>query len=380
MRNLKLRVRRLIARLLTLGIFGIMFAVVVNIALFYVFRGPEMPTSEGLLQSAAPFTSGVILDGHVVPGDAMVISDQVLVPCRALFEQLGYKVRWDHKRKLVSVQGEDLLLYFSPDKPGMFFNGAFRSLSIPMVKKDSTTYIPLRDVCEYLGFPIRTDKANRTIYVRSNESFPVNTSVAELEGDSFQYQTWKDNLAMVLSLQAPTEYLSLDGFDKAERSELKQLSDMICKGVRDPYDKARLISQWVSDNLYYDFDYLRDRSNAVKRDTMGVLREGVAVCDGYSGLLVDLLRSQAIPATRIRGKVIDPDTGTWYEETGHQWACFYTERTGWQFVDPTWNSNNRFEYGERISRSSDFQYFGIDLYTLSRSHSFEKQDWKGRFR
>ena len=147
--------------------------------------------------------------------------------------------------------------------------------------------------------------------------------------------------------------------------DIVELADSIVALITDDYAKAKAISDWVSSNVWYDYDLFNSGAGSVRSPfTSYTLEHRRTHCEGYSNLTVALLRALGVPARQIRGENL---------EMGHVWvAAFVDER--WILIDPTWNSLNYFENGQYSSqRSAMDKFFDISLKELSESHTF--LDW-----
>ncbi|MBD3258197.1 T9SS type A sorting domain-containing protein [candidate division GN15 bacterium] len=111
-------------------------------------------------------------------------------------------------------------------------------------------------------------------------------------------------------------------FIESDNTELVARANDIIGDEDNPYVKARLIYDWVIDNMtYQDVDRLKGALYA--------LSNGHGECGEYSALFAALCRAVDVPAR--------PVVGFWAEEgkSTHVWAEFYLQNIGWIPVDPT---------------------------------------------
>ncbi|MEG1996980.1 MAG: S-layer homology domain-containing protein, partial [Clostridiales bacterium] len=107
-----------------------------------------------------------------------------------------------------------------------------------------------------------------------------------------------------------------------------------------PYTVARLLFAAVNLRLSYS-----EQQQA--QDGISVLNRGIANCEGYTNLLVALLRAAGIPARCQSGYLFQPDSQVaslpvdprngWLQidKLRHTWLEFYLPNTGWMICDPT---------------------------------------------
>ena len=164
-------------------------------------------------------------------------------------------------------------------------------------------------------------------------------------------------------------------------ARIMELSDGICAGLTDDYDKARALAVWVSLNMYYD----RDASeNGVTEDDISlehVLEYHRSVCFGWTNLYSALCQAQGIECYNASGSCV---TGsrcfmqtTTADERSHSWNMVVINgRQIW--VDTVWDSGNSYS-GELYSNGSqDLQYFDITNTALAQDHRvtrFEHRDY-----
>jgi hypothetical protein len=112
-----------------------------------------------------------------------------------------------------------------------------------------------------------------------------------------------------------------------------QLAKQIVGNETNPYKKARLIHQWVSENIIGPGN---DAETA-----LSVLESRGGGCSGHSSLFIALLRSLGIPARNVSGlhTVYEGyfSNGSWSEGTlhTHVWSEFYLPNYGWIQSDAT---------------------------------------------
>lgn len=117
------------------------------------------------------------------------------------------------------------------------------------------------------------------------------------------------------------------------------------------YAKMMSILKWIRANIKYDYD---------DQDAYSVFKNRVAVCQGYSNLMVAMLHTQGIKATVATGFLAN--TG------GHAWVYALADGV-WYVADPT-NRNNVFKMVANLSQyKNTLQPWNIDM-PLARDERF----------
>ena len=76
--------------------------------------------------------------------------------------------------------------------------------------------------------------------------------------------------------------------DAPEKNQ-KLLSDEFCREISDDYKKLRAISNWVSENIYYDLDALSPGGSSPEVLSLDyVLKNKRSLCGGFSNITAAL--------------------------------------------------------------------------------------------
>lgn len=165
-------------------------------------------------------------------------------------------------------------------------------------------------------------------------------------------------------------------------SEIKDLSDQICAGITDDYQKARVLCEWVSHNLYYDKDAAAGGVTEEEITLEFVLKNHRSVCFGWSNLYAALCQAQGITCYNASGSVVTgsrcfPQTEI-SDERSHSWNLVKIgDRLIW--VDTVWNSSNTYDRGNYFKSSYDMEYFDIDNTILSCDHRVARLEHRDYF-
>lgn len=163
--------------------------------------------------------------------------------------------------------------------------------------------------------------------------------------------------------------------------EIQRISDEICTGLKDDYDKLRAISRWVSANIYYDYPAY-DRG--VPDETLSLkymLDKRSSVCGGYSNMTSALCAAQGIKCWNVHGSVLTGGRSFAFSNDGeyHEWN--FAEIGGriiW--VDSGWNSycylrrNGVYDNG-----GIGYRYFDISGEYLAVNHKASYAEYRDYF-
>ncbi len=162
----------------------------------------------------------------------------------------------------------------------------------------------------------------------------------------------------------------------SDYDELNAKAKEITAGLSSDEEKARTINDWVADNVYYDFDaYYHGSGNWPSPYAPTVFSTGRAVCVGYSNLMAAMCRAVGVPVRLVRGagmtsEYTDEQHIKMYENrsSNHEWVEVYFNGK-WNMCDPTWDSGNRYEYGQKIHSSNNSRgYFALEVELFSKKH------------
>lgn len=139
----------------------------------------------------------------------------------------------------------------------------------------------------------------------------------------------------------------------------------LCATATTPSEKAKIIYQWVADNIYYDYEALRTNVLIPAADPVTVFNTKRAVCSGYARLLRVMFRAVGIPVVNIYGFAGSGDGAV-----NHEWNAIYLNGS-WHYIDVTWDSNNRYNYNESSGfekRNSSLRYYLITPERIASDH------------
>lgn len=101
----------------------------------------------------------------------VAIKGRTLIPARAIFEAMGYNVKWNGDSKTVSVSGNNTQINLTIDSDIALVNDKSHKLDVPAMLIDhdkdgiSSTMIPLRFTAEALGANVKWMESTNTVVI-----------------------------------------------------------------------------------------------------------------------------------------------------------------------------------------------------------------------
>ena len=111
---------------------------------------------------------GLVVNGHVLadlPMAPVIRQDRMLVPARAVFENLGATVEWQPAERVVYIQYQDQNVLVTIGRNTLVVNGQSMEMPVPAQIINDNTMIPVGAVAVNLGFNV--DFRDRTVFVDS---------------------------------------------------------------------------------------------------------------------------------------------------------------------------------------------------------------------
>lgn len=163
--------------------------------------------------------------------------------------------------------------------------------------------------------------------------------------------------------------------------EIQALSDVICKGLDNDYDKLRAISRWVSANIYYDHP---SYDRGVPAETLSLkymLDKHSSVCGGYSNMTSALCAAQGIKCWNVHGSAITGSATFAETDRGeyHEWNYAVIDgRVVW--VDSGWNSHCHLRHdGTYDDGGIGYRYFDIGEEYFAQDHKASYAEYRDYF-
>ncbi|MBP3854600.1 MAG: transglutaminase domain-containing protein [Ruminiclostridium sp.] len=191
--------------------------------------------------------------------------------------------------------------------------------------------------------------------------------------------------------EAPAEAAALylsptkdTGEINATLEQISALTEQITAGIDDDYEKARAISRFISEKIYYDMDA---KSTNVDIETIAlcnVLKKSRTVCSGFTNLFCAMAEAAGIDAVNIKGG-INNETDVSYQDylggaQNHEWAAFWYEKEQrWVWADPCWDGSGNYEKGEWKEGKPKYMFFDISEDALALNHRADKAERRHYF-
>jgi transglutaminase/protease-like cytokinesis protein 3 len=214
--------------------------------------------------------------------------------------------------------------------------------------------------------------------------FPVYSQAEEPPDYGEQHISIVENHS-VIPVEVTIQYLmgedaALENTDEIVETlkEIRRLAATITADYADDYDKARAISGWVADNLYYDniaaeievdFETIALKNVMITRRT---------ICSGYANLTAALLAAIGLKSVTILGFTsFNDDEGI--VGNPHEWTAFwYESEQRWVLLDSGWDSWNYFD-GEYVKLDAPRRFFDISPSHISNTHRARKAEFRDWF-
>lgn len=197
------------------------------------------------------------------------------------------------------------------------------------------------------------------VHKSADEIAPVDVS------DIVQSNSGRAEAASILPREVVAKYIvSEKNTEEIKRvlNEITTISNGICEGIDDDYEKLRAISKWVSENICYDLDALGPdgfSSDVLSLDY--VLKNKRSLCGGFSNITAALCTAQKIECYNVHGiKLRNTETlESAKSNAPHQ--CNFAVIDGRRiWVDTLWNSYNIYLNGEyKFGDRAQTKYFDI---------------------
>lgn len=124
-------------------------------------------TSSKVLFSLGTKNISLEMNGNELVSDTApkLISGRVLVPVRAILEEMGAFLDWVPATKQVIITKDDTTIEMTIDSEIVTLNGEKYSLDVPACLINSRTYIPVRFIAESFGADVTWDGDNKIVVI-----------------------------------------------------------------------------------------------------------------------------------------------------------------------------------------------------------------------
>ncbi|KAJ3567170.1 hypothetical protein NP233_g6535 [Leucocoprinus birnbaumii] len=151
--------------------------------------------------------------------------------------------------------------------------------------------------------------------------------------------------------------------------------DELAYNLTEPFtyetEKARAIFTWLHHNIQYDAQSFL-AGNIKPATPESTLSSGLAVCDGYAGLFVDLAGKAGLQVHRVTGhgkgygyRDLAPGEPVPRQDMNHAWNCVLTDGE-WRLIDACWGAG--FLNGSAFEKRFDPSWFTSTPVEFVRRH------------
>ncbi len=147
---------------------------------------------------------------------------------------------------------------------------------------------------------------------------------------------------------AQLDRYALDAPAQATQSA-SSLAAYLAAGANADRDKARLIFRWIAGNIAYDTYSAENPETRRKQASDAVLRDRLAVCEGYANLFDALAQAMGLESVLIGGysKGGNYTPGQPFEKADHAWNAVKIDGA-WRLLDATWGAGSFDEQGNFV--------------------------------
>lgn len=120
----------------------------------------------------------VVVNGKkmVFDQEPVILNNRVLVPLRAIFEELGATVTWRDDTKTVIATKDNLKIVLQINNDVMLVNDKQYNLDVPAQLINSRTFVPIRAVSEALNAEVKWDNDTKTVYINTVKEMSLSLS------------------------------------------------------------------------------------------------------------------------------------------------------------------------------------------------------------
>ncbi|PTX61461.1 transglutaminase superfamily protein [Kordia periserrulae] len=152
--------------------------------------------------------------------------------------------------------------------------------------------------------------------------------------------------------------------------DIVSLAEYLGEICTNDLEKARAIYVWLAYNIDYD-DYAYNSGNYKDYDAKSVLKNRVAVCEGFSNLYLALGKAMNLEIKKVSGyaKGYGYSLNFKFRDSNHAWNLIKINDE-WRFFDATWAAGDGITVGGRLKSKKKFDefWFNLDAYTSIFTH------------
>jgi len=152
--------------------------------------------------------------------------------------------------------------------------------------------------------------------------------------------------------------------------DIKSLASYLKKGTKTDLDKARAIYIWLTQNISYDAKGY-NTTNYGDGSAAAVLKNRIAVCEGFSNLYLALGQEMGLEIEKVIGfaKGYGFARATSFRRENHAWNRIKIDGA-WRIFDATWGEGYAENIGGKIACTKQFDnyWFNVDPYRAIFDH------------
>ncbi len=114
----------------------------------------------------------LIVDNKIIATEPITMNDRTLVPLRALMESTGAEVKWNDSDMSIDVEKNGKSIHMQINNPVMTDVTEKTLEAPPILYNDTTTYVPIRAVCEAFSFSVDWDEDTKTVLISDPDGCP----------------------------------------------------------------------------------------------------------------------------------------------------------------------------------------------------------------
>ena len=147
---------------------------------------------------------------------------------------------------------------------------------------------------------------------------------------------------------------------KKKKKTISKLAAQLSIGAETDLQKARAIYDWLTENISYD-DRGYNSGQYSPTDANSVLKNSVAVCDGFASLFLALGQEMGLEIEKVSGysKGYSYRPGQRFSRTTHAWNRIKINGE-WRMFDATWGGGNGTTVGGKLKSVKEFDAFWFD--------------------
>ena len=173
------------------------------------------------------------------------------------------------------------------------------------------------------------------------------------------------------------DYAKIDAYAKTVKptADINQLTLKLTEKYATDLEKYRSIFTWIAHNIAYDYNALKNPSQAVV-EPVKVLRSKKTICEGYTGLFRKMCELANLECTTIIGwshikENIGKNLGN---IPNHAWNAIKLKNK-WYLCDVTWGAGSIYEGTTGFTFEFNDAYFCTPPELFSFNHFPEQKEW-----